>query len=109
MTTLHESPLLNANAPRSCEERSLCLATTASRPGTMGELSELTERDATYVKEVATRYSASRDTSGKVIIRSGLSFNYAMAGLSFRTTIETTRVSARAAFGQRELAGLAIL
>lgn len=86
MTFRHNPPLLNANAPRSCEERLLCLATMASRPGAQRELSKfevspriIHRRGATYINKVATRQNTSRHPSGKVSIRSGLSANYPMA------------------------------
>ncbi len=42
-------------------------------------------------------------------IRSAMQFSYAMAGLPFeKTTFVTTRAATRAAFGQRQLAGLSI-
>ncbi len=107
MTTLHESPLLNANAPRSCEERPLALNNLAEQ-WEIGELLELTERDATYVESLESQYNTARHPCGKVSIRSGLSLLYAMAGLSFWIPIWRTRFGERAAFGQRELAGLAI-
>lgn len=56
-----------------------------------------------------THFSRRPHAGAAVIIRSGLLLLYAMAGLSlYQPIFWTPRVGARAAFGQREQAGLFI-
>ncbi len=108
MTTLHESPLQNANAPRSFEERRLCLATTANRSGLLTGLSQLTGvlKKMWITNRLRTVTYAQSRMGAVVRIRSGLSLSYAMAG-TFISRIEPPRAATRA-FGQRQLAGLEI-
>ncbi len=90
MTTRHESLPSFLPAPRVIAQSSL---------GYVAKLSRL------VLRAKQTRRATFR---AAVIIRSGVSQLYAMAGLSLSTAFETARVGARAAFGARQCAGLAI-